>query len=335
MTHTPSAALAMAADLAPRLLSAAAQSRLKSAYHVDTAQTIRDFSEEDEAALAGVEVLITGWGSPRIDAEVLAKLPKLKAILHAAGSVRGHVDPAVWDRGVAVTSAAQVNALPVAEYTLAMILLSAKEVFRAQQLYHSGGRVDTLEEFKEAGCYGRRVGLVGASSIGRRVLELLSPFDLEIWLHDPFVNQAEADRLGVRLANLDELLSSCSVISLHAPLLDSTYHMIDARRIDLVRQGATLINTARGGLVDHEALVTALVSGRFRAVLDTTDPQEPLPADSPLLHLDNVFATPHVAGALGNELFRLGDHAVDNAVRLAEGRELIGLVTAAQLQTMA
>jgi phosphoglycerate dehydrogenase-like enzyme len=335
MTETRSAALAMAADLPHRLLTPAAAARLRSVYDVDTARTIRDFSNEEEAALAGVEVLITGWGCPRISAEVLERLPNLKGVLHAAGSVRGHLDPAVWARGIAVTSAAQVNALPVAEYTLAMILLSAKEVFRAQQLYRPGGRVDTLEEFKEAGCYGRRVGLVGASSIGRRVLELLAPFDLEIWLHDPYVSDPEAARLGVRLAGLDELLSSCSVISLHAPLLDSTRHMIDARRIGLIRQGATLINTARGGLVDHDSLVTALVSGRFRAVLDTTDPEEPLPHGSPLLHLDNVVATPHVAGALGNELFRLGDHAVDNAVRLAEGRELVGAVTATQLQTMA
>nr|WP_255524230.1 NAD(P)-dependent oxidoreductase [Terrabacter sp. MAHUQ-38] len=216
-----------------------------------------------------------------------------------------------------------------------MIILSAKEAFRAQALYRTSQKLDHRSEFASVGCNGRRVGLVGASRIGRRVVELLAGFDFEIWLSDPYVDAREASRLGVRLAPLEDLLRACDVVSLHAPLLPSTHHLLDAGRLALMRDGATLVNTARGGLVDHDALVAELETGRIRAVLDATDPHEPLEADSPILALDNVVVTPHVAGALGNELFRLGAHAVENAVRLVGSRPLQGLVSLDELARMA
>ena len=335
MTRPPVALLAMDPDLPDRLFDREAREQLQRDYDVDFSETLEGFDVPGMDRWGAAEVLITGWGSPQIDAAALSRMPRLRAVMHAAGSVRGHVDPVCWERGLVVTTAADVNARPVAEYTLAMIILSAKEVFRAQQTYRACQDLDHRAEFASVGCNGRRVGLVGASRIGRRVLDLLAPFDFEIWLADPYVGHEEAARLGVRLGTVEDLVASCDVISLHAPLLPSTRHIIDARLLALMRPGATLINTARGGLVEHAALVTELESGRIRAVLDATDPYEPLAADSPLLELDNVVATPHVAGALGNELFRLGAHAVHNAVRLAHGRPLQGLVTVEELAHMA
>ena len=335
MTSRPLALLAMDSDLPARLFDDAARHRMLKVLDVDFSRPVGTFDDVDPERLAATEVVITGWGSPRIDRDVLDRAPALRAVLHAAGSVRGHVDPVCWERGILVTTAADANAQPVAEYALAMIILSAKEVFRAQALYRRSQTMDHRSEFASAGCNGRRVGLVGASRIGRRVLQLLAGFDFEIWLSDPYVDAREASRLGVRLASLEDLLQECDVVSLHAPLLPSTRHLLDAGRLALMRDGATLINTARGGLVDHDALVAELASGRIRAVLDATDPHEPLEADSPILTLENVVVTPHVAGALGNELFRLGAYAVDNAVRLMESESLKGLVSLDELARMA
>ena len=335
MTSRPLALLAMDSDLPARLFDDAARHRMLKVLDVDFSRPVGTFDDVDPERLAATEVVLTGWGSPRIDRDVLDRAPALRAVLHAAGSVRGHVDPVCWERGILVTTAADANAQPVAEYALAMIILSAKEVFRARALYRRSQTIDHRSEFASAGCNGRRVGLVGASRIGRRVLQLLAGFDFEIWLSDPYVDAREASRLGVRLASLEDLLQECDVVSLHAPLLPSTRHLLDAGRLALMRDGATLINTARGGLVDHDALVAELASGRIHAVLDATDPHEPLEADSPILTLENVVVTPHVAGALGNELFRLGAYAVDNAVRLMESESLKGLVSLDELARMA
>jgi phosphoglycerate dehydrogenase-like enzyme len=133
---------------------------------------------------------------------------------------------------------------------------------------------------------------------------------------DPYLTDDDARDLGVRRVELDELMATSAVVSVHAPDIPETRHMIDARRLALLPDGATLINTARGALVDTDALVAELATGRIDAVLDVTEP-EPLPADHPLWSLPNVLLTPHIAGSMGNELSRLGDNAVAEIEALA------------------
>ena len=125
--------------------------------------------------------------------------------------------------------------------------------------------------------------------------------------------------MGVELVDLDALCARSDVVSLHAPALPSTRQMIGAERLARMRAGATLINTARGALVDHDALIRELTSGRLCAILDHTTP-EILPDDSPLYELPNVLVTPHIAGSLGTELHRMGDSAVREVVRFVSGR---------------
>ena len=139
-------------------------------------------------------------------------------------------------------------------------------------------------------------------------MELLGEYDLELVISDPFLSAAEAAALGARKVELDELCSVSDIVSLHAPELPETRHLLDERRLRLIRDGATVINTARGSLAGTEALTRHLESGRLNAVLDVVDPV-PEPG-SRLFTLPNVFLTPHVAGSFGNELHRLGDHAV-------------------------
>ncbi|GHI85694.1 hydroxyacid dehydrogenase [Streptomyces xanthophaeus] len=333
----PRILLAMAPALGPRLLDHATARRLHDVAEFDPELIVEDFSApEAAAALDRAEVLLTFWGAPALDARVLAAAPRLEAVVHAAGSVKHIVTDACWDRGIAVSSAAQANSLPVAEYTVAMVLLANKRVMELREEYR---RVrdkphDWHLRYGHAGNYRRTVGIVGASRIGRRVIELLRPYDLEPVLYDPYVSVAEAAGLGVRKLGLDELCATSDVVSLHAPELPETRRLIDRRRLALMRDGATLINTARGSLVDGAAVTEELVSGRLHAVIDVTDP-EVLSADSPLYDLPNVLLTPHVAGSLGNELHRMADSAVDEIARYAAGLPFVHAVRREELRRIA
>ena len=336
--HRPVVALAMRTGLPEQLFVGRAQDRLRAVAAVDPSSP---WSTWDDARASGslgdVEVLVTGWGIGRIDARVLDDAPALRAIIHAAGSVKGLLDPVCWERGLAISTAAEANAVPVAEYTLAAVLLAGKRAFlaAARASGRASGPVPTASTGAEAvGNYGRTVGVVGASRVGRRVLAALQSVNLEVLLHDPFIDAAEAAAMGAHLVPLDELVSAADIVTLHAPAVSSTHHLLDARRLGLMRDGATLINTARGWLVDHDALTAEVVAGRLHAVLDVTEP-EPLPPGHPLLSSPNALITPHVAGALGTELQRLGDWAVDELERYAAGEAFAAPVMLADFDRIA
>ncbi|MGV9455137.1 hydroxyacid dehydrogenase [Streptomyces sp. NPDC003635] len=315
----PRAVFAMDPIHVPRLFPPSLMARLREACAIEPTLVATDFtSPATAAALAGTEILITGWGCPRLDATLLGAAPGLRAVLHAAGSVRSLVGDEVWQRKITVSSAVVANAVPVAEYTLAMILLAGKDAFAHRDRYRSTHTPPTHAETSDTGNMGRRVGVIGASRVGRRLLDLLTPFDFTTHLHDPYVGRAEAAGLGAELLPLEDLLRRSDIVTLHAPDLPETYRMLDAPRLALMRDGAVLINTSRGALIDPDALTDELVSGRLSAILDVTEP-EPLPPGSPLYELPNVLLTPHIAGSLGNELQRLGRTVVEELERLTAG----------------
>lgn len=293
--------------------------RLESVGEIIDPRPLTSFEDGRAAAVLGrADVLIGHWGCPTLTAEVLALAPRLALFAYAAGTVKWQVVDAVWDRGLVVTSAAAANARPVAEYTVAMILLANKGALLYSARERDPAARLPLDPLR-VGNVGKRVGLVGASFVGRQVIELLAPYDLEIAVADPYLDDSEADRLGVTVMALDDLCGWCDVLSLHAPDVPSTRNMIGAAQLGRLHEGVTVINTARGALVDHEALLAELETGRLAAVLDVTEP-EPLPADSPLRALPNVVLTPHIAGAMGRELWRLADLAVEEVERFAAGR---------------
>jgi phosphoglycerate dehydrogenase-like enzyme len=315
--------VAIPEPLRSRILPSSLVEQLRAIAPVAVAPTPDDLLAGDtRALLAEAQVLVTGWGSDLVDPKVLAAAPTLRAVVHTAGSVRAVVTRDVYARGVVVSSQAWANALPVAEYTLAMILLAAKGVLQARDRYSAvRGGVDVHELLAGHGTYQAQVGIVGASAIGRRVIELLAPFDLTVAVYDPTLGSDEAAALGATLMSLDELMRTSRVVSLHAPWLPSTEGMIGVNELAAMPDGSTFINTARGALVDEPALVRELQTGRFDAVLDVTWPEPPAP-DSPLWTLPNVTLTPHVAGSSGNELERMGASAVGEVGRAVRGEPL-------------
>jgi phosphoglycerate dehydrogenase-like enzyme len=279
-------------------------------------------SEAARRVLAGAEVLVTGWGAPCVDGAVLDAAPHLRAILHSAGTVKPYLAHEVLERGVRVSSAAGANAVPVAEYTTAMIVLANKRLLPIAARYRAlRQEFDVEREFPGLGNFGKRVGIVGASKIGRKVVELLRAYALEVVVHDPYLSGAGAAALGVETIGLDELLATSDVVSLHAPSLPETRNLVDARGIGLMPAGATLVNTARGELVDQDALTRRVVAGELFAILDVTTPWV-LAADHPLYSHDHALLTPHVAGSLGVELGRLADVVLDELRRLVQGLPL-------------
>jgi len=320
-----SIALAMQPSRTEHVLTPAALRRLSEMGHLLDPQPLQSF-DDDRARriLAETDILITGWGSPYVGREVLAAAPRLRLIAHAAGTVKGIIDEQIFDAGIAVTHAAEANSIPVAEFTLAAIIFAGKQVFRFRDLYVTERNRDRTHAMQRLaiGNYRRTVGIVGASRIGRRVIELLRPFEYRVLLFDPTVDTAEAISLGTEKADLPTLIKQSDIVSVHAPSLPSTRHMIGAEELSLMKDGATLINTARGALIDEAALLKTLATWRIDAIIDVTDPEIPEKA-SAFYDLPNVFLTPHIAGAVGLERGRLGDMVVDEIERFVKSEPLL------------
>jgi phosphoglycerate dehydrogenase-like enzyme len=320
-----------------RVLDDETMARLARVCDVVASAPLHEFaSVEARRVLGEVDVLVTGWGCPHISSEVLAEAPRLRLVAHAAGTVKSLIDPSAYERGITVTNAVDANAIPVAEFTLAAIIMANKRVLEFRDLY----REDRTRRSSHAlmdqpiGNYRRTIGIVGASRIGRRVIALLGNLDCDVLLTDPFVVASDPVAAGVELVDLDALMARSDVVSLHAPSLPATRGMIGARQLKLMRDGATFINTARGALVDEAALIAELRTGRISAVIDVTEPEIP-PPDSPLFDLPNVLLTPHMAGAVGAERSRLGRLVADEVERFIAGAPLHYAVEARLLERLA
>ena len=253
----------------------------------------RDLHPSEIADFIGdADMVLTSWGSPPLSTEDLDRLRQLKVVAHAAGTVKHLVPQDIFSRGIVVLSGASRIAQSVAEYCLAGILgwLNHLESF-SQQLHRGGWRTGELRRHE---LFGTRVGVVSASLTGRRLIRLLAPFGCEVRVYDPYLSQEEAESLGVERASLEEVLAS-AIVSVHAPALAATHHLLDRHHLAHIPDGAIFVNSSRGSVVDEAALHDELVSGRFVAVLDVFD-HEPLASDHPLRRLPNVVLTPHVAG---------------------------------------
>lgn len=294
-----------------------------------------DLSVLDVADRRSAEVLLTSWGTHEISAGVLDGFSSLGAIIHTGGSVKRLLTDDAWETGVRVSTQVERNAEAVAEYAAAMIVASLKGVFRLRREYvREGPELDRASRLDTLGITAKTVGLVGASRVGRAVARLIARHDLQVLVYDPYIDAVEADSLGARLTSLETLMRDSDVVSLHAPATPGTRGMITRRLLESMRAGATLLNTARGSIVDQDALIDVLRTRDLFAILDVTEPMVP-PADSALWALENVFLTPHLAGATGSDLQQLGRGAVDEAIRMLTGEELAHRVRAEDLSRIA
>lgn len=285
--------------------------------------------------LPQADACITSWGVARLDADVIAAAPNLKAVAHMGSSVKRFVSVAFWENGIHLTSAGVALARDVAETTLGLMIVGQKRIWPLAQHVREGGWRDepVWDQWFSRELYRKYVGIIGASHVGRHVITLLKPFGPKVLLYDPFVSAEEAAELGAVKMDLDELLKQSDIVSLHAPANAETYHLLNSEGLQLMKDDALLINTGRGSLIDEPALVKELENGRFFAFLDVTDPEPPA-ADSPLRRLDNVVVSPHIAGCIEN-CNRMGELAVEELRRYFSGEEAIYPVTEAMLSRIA
>lgn len=298
-----------------------------------TRSSLREDCPELRERIANVDVLMTTWHSPFLTADMFGPRPRVKLIAHCGGEVKSRVAEAIFDH-VTITNAADPMARGVAEMAVAMALTLVRRI-PAYAAEMRNGVSRTNEQVSEGETLrGRKVGVVGFGRIGRAIATLIKPFGVELLVSDPYAQPTSVAEHGAMLVELDQLVRSCSVVILSAALTPETRHLFDARRLSLLADRTYLINVARGGLIDTEALLAELRTGRLTAALDVTDPVEPLPSDHELRKLTNVILTPHIAAG-GIEVRReMGALAVEEVIRFANGQPPCNQVTREMLATM-
>lgn len=268
-------------------------------------------------------IILASWGAPKFDKEFLDNLPNLKMVAYAAGTIKKIVSDEFWAKDIKIISAAAANAIAVAEYTVSTMVFLAKNIRHASELYKDDNKYTFLQlRDSPVGFNGLNIGLVGASYVGREVNRLLKSYNVKVAVFDPYLSAEEAESISVEKMELNQLVSWADVVSIHAPKLPETQNLIGREQFELMKDGSFFINTARGTIVDYDALAEITPRKKIEVVLDVTDPDEPLSADSKLRHLDNVYITPHIAGSRGNEQQLMGTLAVEEIKRYVTGQPL-------------
>ena len=291
--------------------------------------------EQEAPKLKDVEALFSTWGMPFLSAsQIESFLPSLKAVFYAAGSVKGFA-PAFLDKGIIVVSAWEANAIPVAEFTCAQILLSCKGYFRNSREARDPDRRINGKCNAGRGVFGEKVGFIGCGMIARYLIKLLKPFNLRILVNDPYLTDDDAKALGVEKAELAQIFSDCYVVSNHLPNLESLRGVLDWGLFNSMREGATFINTGRGAQVNESDLVDVLRKRQdLTALLDVTDPEPPL-EQSPFYTMANIRITSHIAGSMNDEVVRLADYVIEDFLNWEAGAPLKHAVTKDMLPRMA
>ncbi|MEU1723246.1 hydroxyacid dehydrogenase [Nonomuraea sp. NPDC005692] len=269
-------------------------------------------------ALPGTEVLVTSWGVPPLTAELLDRAPGLRLVAHTGATVKPFVTGELWARGVRVTQAGAAMARSVAEVALTFTLALLHQVHRFDHALRGGRPWEAAERAPaRREILGCPIGVIGASRTGRAYLDLVRALGAEVTVADPYHEGA---------VELDELLSTSRIVAVHAPALPETRHLLGARELALMPDGAGLVNTARSWLVDEAALLAELRTGRLDAAIDVFD-EEPLPVGHPFRALPNVLLTPHQAAGTDSGRARQGRLVVEEIARYAGGVPLAHEVT--------
>lgn len=304
-----------------RILSPEAEARLASFAEVVSSDKERLTSDDLPALVDGVQVCITGWGSPSFNEEILQANPQIALIAHTAGSVRHLIPEAALERGLRISHAAAIIADAVAEFVIAQALLLLRQVHLVDQAMRAGEEWGVIRSKYPGHLLGSQVvGVVGTGRVGQAVIKLLKAFGCKVLAYDPYLTPELAASLGVEAVSLDDLFRRSDLVTLHAPVLPETMRMITAQHLASMRDGACFINAARSVLVDDEAVQEEIESGRLNVALDVFE-QEPLPPDSPMRQV-KALLSPHLAGQSVETYLRQGDAMVDEVRRFLAGEPL-------------
>ena len=279
--------------------------------------------ENIRASLQGAEIIVSTWGALPYTQEILEVCPNLKLILHGAGSFKSYVTPVLIERDVTVCTAVHMNAKPVAEFTLGVILSSLKNMERHNMEIHKEGRAawGKSRVDYDGGYYHTKIGLLGYGYITKILLGLLKHFEFEVFVADDFATAGEVRDLGAKKTDIDDIMGTCDVISIHHADVPRNWNIINRDTLSLMKPGSRLINTSRGRMINEPDLIEKLKEGQIAAYLDVTHPEPPA-EDSPLYSLPNCILTPHVSGSIGAEVHRMGDYCVRELENWLEGKPL-------------
>ena len=308
--------------------------------HADFPDEIYSSKDLDDPALSGLfartRVIFSSWGMPALtEKQIEAHFPNLEAVYYAAGTVQYFARPFL-KRGVRVFSAWAANGVPVVEFTVAQIVLAGKGYFQSLRRYRERDRKAAFAYTMSLPCnYNIRVGILGAGVIGREVMARLKAYQYEVLAYDPYVSDEVLSSLGAKRASLEEIFSTCQIISNHVANLPATVGMIDGKLLHSMLPNAAFINTGRGAQVVESELIAALKACPDRtALLDVTWP-EPPEEGSEFYTLPNVFLTPHIAGSQNNEWARMALYMVEEFERTEDHLPVRYEVTEKMLETMA
>ena len=282
-----------------------------------------------------IDYIFSTWGMiPFTKEEIKEYLPNLKAIFYAAGTVQSFARPFL-ESGIKVFSAWQANGVPVSEITFSQIILANKGFYR-RKVKASQDWNNSDPDMLYPGNYHTKVGLLGAGTIGKKVINLLKNTDLDIYVFDPFLSDEKAKELGVTKTDLYDIFKTCHVISNHLANNEQTKGIIDRKCFESMQEDAIFINTGRGAQIDKEAFIDALKNHPSRlALLDVLDPYEPPKDGDPILELDNVIISPHIAGSIGNEVKRMAQFMYEESITFTNGEKTKYEVNLKMLETMA
>jgi phosphoglycerate dehydrogenase-like enzyme len=287
-------------------------------------------------ALRGADALVTTWDSPSFDAALLEDAPRLRFIAHCGGEVKARFAAGLFDR-LTIVNAPAPMARYVAELAAAFLLYAARDVDAYRRALRGGGAAVYARLHRDGGgdttLLGRPVGLLGFGRIGRALVDLLRPFGVLWRIHDPYVPASEIRRHGATPVRFADLLGE-RLLVVAAALTPRTRGLFDARALARLPDSATLVNVARGGLVDLEALTREVVRGRLRCAVDVTDPHEPLPRRHPLRRARGAIVTPHVGASQRAVRLAMALSVAADLERFFRGRPVRNRVTRDQLERM-
>lgn len=294
----------------------------------------KPFTEEGLLEVIGdKDVILGGWSAPVFSKKILDKAVRLKYIGQVGGSIKHYLTREVFDRDITISNAAEGTARYVAEGALALMLASLKDIpglngFMKEERITPSGAIytDTL--------FGKKIGLIGLGRVGRHLLKLLKPFGNTIYLYDPYVSGEQCGELGIEPKDLDFILQNSDVISIHAAKTRETINLLNLEKLQMINQGALLVNTARAAVIDELALLGELKKGRFKAALDVFW-QEPLPFDSEFRLLPNVLLTPHQIASCMQGRYELTQMVIDDLKLFLQGSTLRNMITREIYEIMA